>query len=155
MPQLIQTLCNVYFKLTLSVCPKIFTLPIVSLSITETKSRIVLRTDSGNPVSRIQISVCNTSCSKGIAHKLYNVPKYRTYPTYGQKPLMTYTPEEFPHIYIMRRMHSSDTSLSAVSARVVRIHTIKEIPRYARSEGGGLSGSGRQQQRCCSTYLLI
>jgi len=116
--QLIETLCSVYFKLTLSVRPKTFTSLIVSLSITDTKSRIVLRMDSRNSINGIQISVCNVSHSKGMTYRLHNVPKYRTYPTYGQKVIIVIDTRGSPQIYIMWRMDSNDASLSAMSVVV-------------------------------------
>ena len=71
-------------------------------------------------MSGIQVSVCNASYSKGMTYRLHNVPKYRTYPAYGEKSSMTYALEEFSRIHIMWRVDSSGASLSAVSAYVMR-----------------------------------
>jgi len=75
-PQLVQPLHSVHFKLTLSVRRVDITTPIISIA--NTKMGVDRHTNSNSPMSGI-ISVCNASYSKGIAYKLYNVPKYRTY----------------------------------------------------------------------------
>ena len=78
-----------------------------------------------------------------MAYRVHSVPKYRTYPTCDQKLSMLYTLEECSRIYIMWRIDSNDASLSAVSVRAVQNPYNKEIPKYARSEGGKFSESGR------------
>ena len=65
--------CSVRFELTLNVRRIGITSPIISIA--NTKTGFVLRTDSGSPVSGIQISVCNASYNKGMTYRLYNVPK--------------------------------------------------------------------------------
>ena len=45
----------------------------------------------------------------------------------------------------MWRSSANDASFCAVSIHVTRIHTIKEIPKYAQSENRKYSGSDMQE----------